>query len=184
MRKIVYMATMCVSACLSMKGFADGDATNKEVSSTLTNVKPSFVESVDAKINRLNQLEQSVSSNSGDIAEIHQLKEEMDKTGVDLALSNGMHKVASTKRAESLAMLTRLQKGYRLGIETTVNPAPAQKQVINEIRATRKTLAEAGAIPVWDGSKWFDGRNLAIKCEAGCPRARAWRCACKRRPRA
>lgn len=133
MKKVAYMATMCVSLFLCTKGIADQGVTNQAVSTTPTNSLPAFVESV-----------------------------EIEKTGVDLSSSNSVYTVSSTNRAEFLAMLTRLQKGYGHGIENTVNPTPAQKQAISEIREARKKLAEAGAIPVWDGSKWVDGRRLAI----------------------
>jgi len=133
MRKVAYVAAMCISLFLCTKGIADQGVTNQAVSTTPTNSLPAFVESV-----------------------------EIEKTGVDLSSSNSVDTVSSTKRAELLAMLTRLQKGYGHGIESTINPTPAQKQAIDEIREARKKLAEAGVIPVWDGSKWTDGRHLAI----------------------
>ena len=133
MRKIAYMATMCVILFLCTKVIANQGVTNQAVSTTPTNSLPAFVESV-----------------------------EIEKADVNLSSSNSVYTVSSTNRADFLAMLTRLQKGYGHGIENVVNPTPAQKQAIDEIRETRKKLAEAGAIPVWDGSKWVDGCRLAI----------------------
>ena len=162
MRTFICLAVMCATAGLCACGNADDVTTDKTPGGTLASQLSNTLESAHTMISRLDQLERAVAADSMSNAERQRLREEIEKVGVDMTSSNGTNTVVSTRRAELLTTLTRLQAENGRGIENTVNPTPKQKQAIAQIKEVRKNLAEAMSIPVWNGSKWIDGRSLAF----------------------
>lgn len=162
MRTFICLAVMCATAGLCACGNADDVTTDKTPGGTLAPQLSNTLESAHTMISRLDQLERAAATGSENNAERQRLREEIEKMGVDMTSSNGTNTVVSTRRAELLTTLTRLHAENGRSIESTVNPTPKQKEVIAQIMEVRKNLAEEMAIPVWDGSKWIDGRSLAF----------------------
>lgn len=160
MRKSIFILTAGSVISLFVTVSLADETSNQGI--TPPGISSAYEEIVHSSIDRLNKLEPSAPAHMESISEIRQLSEEVDRLGADIAFSNGIYTVASMDRANLLERLMDLQGGCGPRIENTVNPNPEQKQAINTIRATRRLLAEAGAIPVWDGKKWIDGRHMAF----------------------
>lgn len=161
MRKSIFIPMAGLLICL-YRIVSTAEKLPKQETTLFSNSLAACEEATRSCISRLNELELSASAHTESISEIQQLREEIDRLGVDVVLSNGVYIITSTDRARLLERLTHLQSGCEPRIENTINPDPEQKQAINTIRATRRQLAEAGAVLVWDGQKWIDGRHMAF----------------------